>query len=36
VNPFAPIIFSRAPALIAASGERASYRCLEFFTANIR
>jgi site-specific recombinase XerD len=26
----------RAPALIAASGERASYRFLEFFTANIR
>ena len=27
---------SRAPALIAASGSRASYRFLEFFTANIR
>jgi hypothetical protein len=26
----------RAPALIAAVGERASYRFLEFFTANIR
>jgi hypothetical protein len=26
----------RAPALVAASGERASYRFLEFFTANIR
>ena len=27
---------SRAPALFAAVGERASYRFLEFFTANIR
>jgi hypothetical protein len=26
----------RAPALIAAAGERASYRFFEFFTANIR
>ena len=31
-----PIIIDRAPALIAASGERASYRFFEFFTANIR
>ena len=31
------VIFAdRAPALIAAVGERASYRFLEFFTANIR
>jgi len=27
---------SRAPALVAADGERASYRFFEFFTANIR
>jgi Phage integrase, N-terminal SAM-like domain len=27
---------ARAPALVAAAGERASYRFLEFFTANIR
>ena len=26
----------RAPALVAAAGERASYRFLEFFTAQIR
>ena len=26
----------RTPALVAASGERASYRFFEFFTANIR
>ncbi|WP_280642937.1 hypothetical protein [Methylocapsa acidiphila] len=26
----------RAPALIAASGDRAAYRFFEFFTANIR
>jgi site-specific recombinase XerD len=31
-----PIIADRAPALIAADGERASYRFFEFFTANIR
>jgi len=36
MNQLAPIIASRAPALIAASGPRASYRFLEFFTANIR
>ena len=30
------IVFAdRAPALIAAVGERASYRFFEFFTANI-
>jgi site-specific recombinase XerD len=31
-----PTIARHAPAIIAASGERASYRFLEFFTANIR
>jgi hypothetical protein len=31
------VVFTqRAPALIAAEGERASYRFFEFFTANIR
>jgi hypothetical protein len=31
------IIFTdRAPALVAAVGDRASYRFFEFFTANIR
>src|SRR5271166_3807523 len=32
----APVIASRAPALDAAAGARASYRFLEFFTAQIR
>jgi hypothetical protein len=36
MNQLAPIAASQAPALIAASGPRASYRFLEFFTANIR
>ncbi len=36
MNHLAPIAASHAPALIAASGERASYRFLEFFTAQIR
>ena len=36
MNQFAPITTTYAPALIAASGPRASYRFLEFFTANIR
>ncbi len=31
-----PIIANRAPALIAAVGDRASCRFLEFVTANIR
>ena len=31
-----PIVADRAPALVAASGERASYRFFEFFTAQIR
>ena len=30
------IAADRAPALVAAEGERASYRFLEFFTTNIR
>ena len=36
MNQLVPIIADRAPALIAAVGERASYRFFEFFTANIR
>src|SRR6202453_1342339 len=36
MNQLAPITASYAPALVAASGPRASYRFLEFFTANIR
>src|SRR6202453_1911828 len=36
MNQLAPITASYAPALIAASGPRASYRFLEFFTAKIR
>jgi hypothetical protein len=36
MNHLAPITASHAPAIIAASGARASYRFLEFFTANIR
>ena len=36
MNQLAPIAASHAPALVAASGPRASYRFLEFFTANIR
>lgn len=35
MNQLAPIA-ARAPALVAASGVRASYRFLEFFTAQIR
>ena len=31
-----PLAAAHAPALIAAGGERASYRFFEFFTANIR
>ena len=33
MNQLAPVVASRAPALVAASGARASYRFLEFFTA---
>ena len=36
MNQLAPIAASHTPALIAASGARASYRFLEFFTAQIR
>ena len=36
MNHLAPIAVAHAPALVAASGPRASYRFLEFFTANIR
>src|SRR5271170_237360 len=36
MNQLAPITASRAPAVVAASGPRASYRFLEFFTAKIR
>src|ERR1039458_8910889 len=34
MNQLVPV--SRAPALVVAAGERASYRFLEFFTAQIR
>jgi hypothetical protein len=36
MNQLAPITASYAPALVAASGPRASSCFLEFFTANIR
>jgi site-specific recombinase XerD len=36
MNQLVPILADRAPALIAAAGDRASYRFFEFFTANIR
>jgi hypothetical protein len=36
MNQLVPVTADRAPALIAAAGARASYRFLEFFTANIR
>jgi hypothetical protein len=36
MSQLAPVIASRAPALVAAAGPRASYRFLEFFTAQIR
>src|SRR5271163_184581 len=36
MNQLAPITASYAPAVVAASGPRASYRFLEFFTAKIR
>jgi hypothetical protein len=36
MNQLAPVIASHAPALVAAAGARASYRFLEFFTAQIR
>jgi len=34
-SPLPTLVASHAPALIAATGERASYRFFEFFTANI-
>ena len=36
MNQLVPIGSFRLPALVAAAGERASVRFLEFFTANIR
>ena len=36
MNQLAPIAGSHAPAIVAAAGARASYRFLEFFTAEIR
>jgi site-specific recombinase XerD len=36
MNQLAPITASYTPALVAATGRRASYRFLEFFTAKIR
>jgi hypothetical protein len=36
MSQLVPIIADRAPALVAAVGERASYRFFEFFTAQIR
>jgi hypothetical protein len=35
VNHIIPLTAAHAPALVAAVGERASYRFFEFFTANI-
>ncbi len=36
MTQFVPIIANRAPTLVAALGERASYRFFEFFTAQSR
>jgi len=36
MSQLVPITADRAPCLIDAEGERASYRFFEFFTANIR
>jgi hypothetical protein len=36
VNQLVPIISAALPTLVAATGEQASIRFLEFFTANIR
>ena len=36
MNQLAPVVASHAPALVASAGARASYRFLEFFTAQIR
>ena len=35
MNQLAPIVTNHGTALVVASGPRASYRFLEFFTANI-
>jgi hypothetical protein len=36
MNQLIPILADRAPALVAALGERASYRFFEFFSARIK
>jgi hypothetical protein len=36
INQLAPILAHHAPALVAASAPRASYRFLEFFTATVK
>jgi site-specific recombinase XerD len=36
MNQLVPVIADRVPALIAAGGEKTTYRFFEFFTANIR
>src|SRR5208283_4907283 len=36
MNRLVPVVGDRAPVIVAASGERASYRFFEFFTAQIR
>ena len=36
MTQLAPVVAFHAPALVATSGPRASYRFLEFFTAQIR
>jgi hypothetical protein len=36
MNQLVPVTADRAPALVTAAGARASYRFLEFFTAQIR
>lgn len=36
MNQLVPVASSHAPALVAAAGDRAAYRFLEFFTAQIR
>jgi hypothetical protein len=36
VNPLVPISSPSLPVLVAAAGDRASMRFLEFFAANIR
>ena len=36
MNQLAPVLANRAPTLVAAAGESAQERFIEFFTANIR